>query len=135
MSALEHSRHRSPRGRGDPARVRRPRRRWRRTAAAGLVAAGVWEGVLRRGWGRVAAGLAVAGTALAGVFLLMDEGYLRTVLLLGLGALVLHATARSACRADVVLPLAERPRRPVVVINPHSGERPGGAGRTGDGRP
>ncbi len=90
-------------------------------ACGALVAGGVWEGVLRRGTAR-AAGLAVAGAALAGgVVLLMDEGYVRTLLLLGLGALVWHAAARSAFRPDVVLPPAERPRRPVVVVNPRSG--------------
>ena len=94
-----------------------------------LVAVGVWEGVLRRGWGRVA-GLAGAGAALTGgVLLLIDEGYLRTLLLLGLGALVWHAAARSAFRPDVVLPPAERPRRPVVVVNPRSGN--GRAARAG----
>ncbi len=94
-----------------------------------LVAVGVWEGVLRRGWGRVA-GLAGAGAALTGgVFLLIDEGYLRTLLLLGLGALVWHAAARSAFRPDVVLPPAERPRRPVVIVNPRSGD--GRAARAG----
>src|SRR3954462_705174 len=86
----------------------RPRRRWRRTAAAvalgavawvlalgvivavddfprglvllgcaALVAAGAWEGVLRRGWGRVA-GIAVAVAALAaGTVVLADQGYRR----------------------------------------------------------
>ncbi|NEM06199.1 diacylglycerol/lipid kinase family protein [Geodermatophilus normandii] len=94
-----------------------------------LVAAGAWEGVLRRGWGRVA-GLVVAGAALAGgVLLLVDEGYLRTLLLLGLGAVVWHAAARSAFRPDVELPAAERPRRPVVVVNPRSGD--GRAARVG----
>jgi hypothetical protein len=94
-----------------------------------LIAAGAWEGVLRRGWGRVA-GLAVAGAALAaGILLLIDEGYLRTLLLLGLCALVWHAAARSAFRPDVVLPSAERPRRPVVVVNPRSGD--GRAARVG----
>src|SRR3954449_9348515 len=87
-----------------------------------LVAAGAWEGVLRRGWGRVA-GLAVAVTALAaGVWLLAGEGFLRTLLLLGLGTLVWHTAARLAFRPDVVLPPAEPPRRPVVVINPRSGD-------------
>jgi peptidoglycan/LPS O-acetylase OafA/YrhL len=41
---------------------------------AALVAAGAWEGVLRRGWDRVVA-LAVGGVALAGgVLVLGDEG-------------------------------------------------------------
>src|SRR3954451_6567981 len=138
----------------------RPRRRWRRTAAAvalgavawvlalgvtvavddfprgllllgcaALVAAGAWEGVLRRGWGRVA-GVAVAAAALAaGTVVLADEGYRRSLLLLGLGALVWHATARLAFRPDVVLPAAARPQRPVLVINPRSGD--GRAARVG----
>ena len=94
-----------------------------------LVAAGVWEGVLRRGRARVAA-LAVAGAALTGgVLLLIDEGYLRRLLLLGLGGLVLYAAARSAFRPDVALPPADRPRRPVVVVNPRSGN--GRAARAG----
>ncbi|PRY50206.1 diacylglycerol kinase family enzyme [Geodermatophilus tzadiensis] len=94
-----------------------------------LVAAGAWEGVLRRGWGRVA-GLAVAGAALGGgVLLLMDEGYSRTLLLLGLGAAVWHAAARSAFRPEVELAPATPPRRPVVVVNPRSGD--GRAARTG----
>jgi diacylglycerol kinase family enzyme len=94
-----------------------------------LVAAGSWEGVLRRGWGRVA-GLAVAGAALVGAGLLVvDAGFLRVLLLLGLGGLVWHAAARLAFRPDVELPPAERPRHPVVVINPRSGD--GRAGRVG----
>ena len=96
---------------------------------AALVAAGTWEGVLRRGWGRVA-GLAIAGAALAGgVYVLGDEGYRRSLLLLGVAALVWHAAARVAFRADVVLPAAPRPRRPVVVVNPRSGD--GRAARAG----
>src|SRR3954452_17684255 len=81
---------------------------------AALVAAGAWEGVLRRGWARLA-GLAVGGAALAGgVLVLCDEGYRRSLLLLGLGALVWHAAARAAFRPDVALAAAPRPRRPVV---------------------
>ncbi|MGY1670505.1 diacylglycerol/lipid kinase family protein [Geodermatophilus sp. SYSU D00710] len=94
-----------------------------------LVAAGAWEGVLRRGWGRVA-GLAVAGAALAGgALLLADEGYRSTLLLLALGTVVWHGAARSAFRPAVALPPAERPRQPVVVVNPRSGD--GRAARTG----
>ena len=94
-----------------------------------LVASGAWEGVLRRGWGRVA-GLAVAVGALgAGVVLLADEGYARSLVLLGLGALVWHTAARVAFRPDVVLPPAPRPLRPVVVVNPRSGD--GRAARVG----
>jgi diacylglycerol kinase family enzyme len=87
-----------------------------------LVAAGAWEGVLRRGWGRVA-GLAVAAAALVGfAVLLVDDGFLRTLLLLGLGALTLHTGARLAFRAEVDLPAADPPRRPVLFINPGSGD-------------
>jgi diacylglycerol kinase family enzyme len=98
-------------------------------ACGALLAAGVWEGVLRRGWGR-AAGLAVAGAAVTGgAWLLMDAGYLRTLILLGVGAAVWYAAARAAFRPAVVLPSADRPRRPVVVINPRSGN--GRAARVG----
>src|SRR3954451_1248353 len=53
----------------------------------GLVAAaGSWEGVLRRGRARAAAiGIAVLALA-GGVWSLADEGFLRTLLLVGLGA-------------------------------------------------
>jgi diacylglycerol kinase family enzyme len=98
-------------------------------ACGALVAGGAWEGVLRRGWGRVA-GLAVAVAALGGgVVLLADEGYVRSLLLLGLGAVVWHAAARVAFRPDVVLPPARRPQQPVVVVNPRSGD--GRAARVG----
>jgi diacylglycerol kinase family enzyme len=94
-----------------------------------LVAAGAWEGVLRRGWGRIA-GVAVAVVALAGtVYLLADEGYLRVLVLLGLGAAGWHLGARVAFRPHADLPPAERPRHPVVVINPRSGD--GRAARVG----
>jgi len=87
-----------------------------------LVAAGAWEGVLRRGWGRVA-GLAIAGAGLLAFgAVLADDGFLRTLLLMGLGALIWHTGARLAFRPDVDLPAAEPPRRPVLVINPRSGD-------------
>jgi diacylglycerol kinase family enzyme len=86
-----------------------------------LVATGAWEGVLRRGWGR-AAGVAIVIAALVGGLLVLgDEGYRRSLLLLGLGALIWHAAARIAFLPDVVLPPAPRPSRPVLVINPRSG--------------
>jgi diacylglycerol kinase family enzyme len=86
------------------------------------VAAGSWEGVLRRGWGR-AAGLAIAGLGLLAFgVLLVDDGFLREFLLLGLGALILHAAARLAFRPEIDLPAAVRPRRPVLFINPRSGD-------------
>jgi diacylglycerol kinase family enzyme len=87
-----------------------------------VIAAGAWQGVLRRGWGRVA-GLTVAGTALlAFVVMLADDGFLRALLLLGLGTLIWHAGARLAFRPDVMLPAADPPRRPVLFINPRSGD-------------
>jgi diacylglycerol kinase family enzyme len=94
-----------------------------------VVAAGAWEGVLRRGWGRVA-GIAVSTVALlAGVQQLTDEGFLRWLLLLGLGALVWHAAARLAFDPRVALPAAVRPEHPVLFINPRSGD--GTAARLG----
>src|SRR4051812_43489601 len=98
-------------------------------ACGALVAAGAWEGVLRRGWGRTA-GLAVAVLALGGaVYLLADEGYLTVLVLLGLGVAGWHLAARLAFRPHAALPPAERPLRPVVVINPRSGD--GRAARVG----
>src|SRR3954454_19041368 len=50
-----------------------------------MAAAGSWEGVLRRGWAR-AASLALAVLAFGGgIVLLADEGFLTSLLLLGLG--------------------------------------------------
>ncbi|TFV88200.1 diacylglycerol kinase [Blastococcus sp. CT_GayMR20] len=91
-------------------------------AVCGLVvAAGAWEGVLRRGWGRVA-GLAVAGAALAvAALLLVDEGFQRDLVLLVLGALIWHVGARLAFQPRVSLDPVERPRRPVLFVNPRSG--------------
>ena len=92
-----------------------------------VAAAGVWEGVLRRGWGRAAA-LCVAVGAAAGVgVLLADDGFIRELLLLGLGALVWYVGARLAFRPQVAWPPADRPRRPVLFVNPRSGD--GKAGR------
>ena len=87
-----------------------------------LTAVGSWEGVLRRGRARVAA-LALAALSLGlGTLLLADEGFLRTLLLLGLGALVWHVGARIAFQPRVVHPPAERPERPVLFVNPRSGD-------------
>jgi diacylglycerol kinase family enzyme len=87
-----------------------------------LAAAGSWEGVLRRGRARTAA-LAVAVAALVGgVLLLADEGFLRILLLLALGALVWHVAARIAFNPRVELPPAERPKSPVLFVNPRSGD-------------
>src|SRR4051794_33878717 len=50
-----------------------------------VLVAGAWEGVLRRGWGRVA-GMAVAAAGLAGAAVLAyEDGFVRELLLLGLG--------------------------------------------------
>ena len=86
-----------------------------------VLAAGAWEGVLRRGWGRVA-GLAVAVLGLLGAGILaVDERFLTQLALLVLGTAVWHVGARTAFRPRIALPPAERPRRPVVFINPASG--------------
>ncbi|HEY4626693.1 MAG TPA: hypothetical protein VIH01_11810, partial [Blastococcus sp.] len=58
-----------------------------------VVAAGSWEGVLRRGWGRVAALTVAAFALVAAIRFLVDEGFLRSLLLLGLGGLVWYAAA------------------------------------------
>ena len=64
------------------------------------------------------------------VVVLGDEGYLRSLLLLGLGALVWHAGARLAFRPRRrPARRGPRPRRPVVVVNPRSGD--GQAARVG----
>jgi hypothetical protein len=87
-----------------------------------LAAAGSWEGVLRRGWARAGA-VALAVAALGGgILLLADEGFLRTLLFLALGALVWHVGARIAFDTHVDLPRARRPERPVVFINTRSGD-------------
>jgi hypothetical protein len=87
-----------------------------------LAAAGSWEGVLRRGRARAGA-MAVALAALGGgILLLADEGFLRTLLLLTLSALVWHVGARIAFSTHVDLPPARRPERPVLFINPRSGD-------------
>jgi hypothetical protein len=87
-----------------------------------LAAIGSWEGVLRRGWARAAA-LTLAVVAVGGgIRLLADEGFLRTLLLLGLGALVWHVGARIAFDTHVELPSASRPEHPVLFVNPRSGD-------------
>jgi diacylglycerol kinase family enzyme len=87
-----------------------------------VVAAGTWEGVLRRGWARAGA-LAVATAALAGAaLLLVDEGFLRDLGLLAAGALVWNVGARLAFRPGVDQVPADPPRRPVLFINPRSGD-------------
>ena len=87
-----------------------------------LAAVGSWEGVLRRGWARAAASAFAVAALGAGVLLLADDGFLRILLLLGLGALVWHVAARIAFDTHVELPPAERPERPVLFVNPRSGD-------------
>src|SRR5689334_5357328 len=89
----------------------------------GLVAAGAtWEAVLRRGWARLAA-ISLAVAAVAGMsWALMDDGFLRLLLFFGIGVLVWHVGARIAFDTHVALPHAERPRRPVLFVNPRSGD-------------
>jgi diacylglycerol kinase family enzyme len=67
--------------------------------------------------------MALALAALGGgILLLADEGFLRTLLMLTLGALVWHVGARIAFGTHVDLPPARRPERPVLFINPRSGD-------------
>jgi diacylglycerol kinase family enzyme len=74
------------------------------------------------------AALSVAAAAAVGIgFLLADEGYVRRLLLFGLGALVWYVGARLAFRPRVAWPPADRPQRPVLFVNPRSGD--GKAGR------
>ena len=89
----------------------------------GLLAVGAtWETVLRRGWARFGA-ICLALAALAGLFwALADDGFLRLLLLFGLGVLVWHVGARIAFDTHVALPRAEPPRRPVLFVNPRSGD-------------
>src|SRR3954465_5814736 len=59
-----------------------------------VLVAGAWEGVLRRGWGRVAGlGVAVGGLAGAGI-LAYEDGFVQELLLLGLGVVVWHVGSR-----------------------------------------
>ena len=86
-----------------------------------LAGATAWYGVLRRGAAR-AAGLAVAGVALAGaVVLLVTGGSLLLQLLVVAGLLVALAAARTAVAIHVDLPGAPAPRAPVLFFNPRSG--------------
>ena len=86
-----------------------------------VVAAATWEAVLRRGWARIGA-LALATAALAGAaYLLVDEGFLQDLALLAGGALVWHVGARLAFSPAVHRAPADRPRRPVLFVNPRSG--------------
>jgi diacylglycerol kinase family enzyme len=80
-----------------------------------------WFGVVRGGRQRVV-GIAVAVLALVGAAaLLIRNGSWLPLILLVLGIAILHAAARAAFQAHVHLPAAERPRRPVLFVNPWSG--------------
>ncbi|WP_448624163.1 diacylglycerol/lipid kinase family protein [Geodermatophilus sp. URMC 64] len=87
-----------------------------------LALAGAWEGVLRRGWARLASLSLAAASLAAALYVLIDDGFVRFLLFLTLGALVWHVGARIAFDPHVDLPPAERPRRPVLFVNPRSGD-------------
>jgi diacylglycerol kinase family enzyme len=80
-----------------------------------------WFGVVRGGRQRVV-GIAVAVLALIGAaaLLIRNGGWLPLILLV-LGIAIWHAAARAAFQAHVHLPAADRPRRPVLFVNPWSG--------------
>jgi diacylglycerol kinase family enzyme len=91
-------------------------------ACGAVIAAATWEGVLRRGWARLAA-LGVAAAALGGAaYLLVDEGFLRDLALMTAGALIWHVGARLAFRPVAEGAPVDRPRRPVLFVNPRSGD-------------
>jgi len=89
----------------------------------GVLALGAtWQTVLRRGWARFGA-ICLALAALAGMFwALADDGFPRLLLFFGIGVLVWHVGARIAFDTHVALPRAERPQRPVLFVNPRSGD-------------
>jgi diacylglycerol kinase family enzyme len=88
-----------------------------------------WEGLLRRGTQR-ALGLGLAALLLAAaIYVIVSGHHVLGWVLVGICAAVSVAAARVAFRAEHSLPRAEPPRRPVLFINPHSGE--GRAGRVG----
>nr|WP_246324741.1 diacylglycerol kinase family protein [Petropleomorpha daqingensis] len=60
---------------------------------------------------------------------LADDGFLRLLLLFALGVLVWHVGARIAFDTHVALPHAVPPQRPVLFVNPRSGD--GKAARVG----
>ena len=87
--------------------------------AIALVAA--WFGVVRRGTQRVV-GIVVAVLSLVGAaVLLIRNGNWLSLVLLVLGIVICHTAARAAFQAHIHLPVADRPQRPVLFINPWSG--------------
>jgi diacylglycerol kinase family enzyme len=94
-----------------------------------LAVGATWETVLRRGWARLGV-ITLVVAALAGMsWALVDDGFLRLLLLFALGALVWHVGARIAFDTHVALPRGAPPRRPVLFVNPRSGD--GKAARVG----
>src|SRR3977135_4144193 len=88
-------------------------------AALALVAA--WYGVARRGAAHVI-GLTVAVLALVGaILLIVTDGGLPYLVLIIAGIGIGHLAARAAFRVHVRRPPAPRPERPIVLINPRSG--------------
>jgi hypothetical protein len=75
-----------------------------------------------RGGAQRTVGIAVAVLALvgAGALLTRNGGWLSLVLLV-LGIAIWHAAARAAFQVHVHLPAADRPRQPVLFVNPWSG--------------
>ena len=90
----------------------------------GLVAIALgaaWFGVIRGGTQRVV-GIVVAVLGLVGAAaLLIRNGNWLSLVLLGLGIAIWHIAARAAFQPHLHRPVADRPRRPVLFINPWSG--------------
>ena len=93
----------------------------RRTRLVAIALGAAWFGVVRGGTQRVV-GIAVAVLALVGAAaLLIRNGSWLPLILLVLGIAIWHVAARAAFQAHVHLPAADRPRRPVLFVNPWSG--------------
>ena len=87
--------------------------------AVALMAA--WFGVVRGGRQRTV-GIAIAVLALVGAAVLLTRnGSWLPLGLLVLGVAIGHGAARVAFQPHVHLPAADRPRRPVLFVNPWSG--------------
>ena len=86
-----------------------------------LAAAGVWEGVLRRGWGRVAA-LAVAARAVGVALLLATRASAANCCSSVSGRWSGTSAPGSPSGPTSSCPPADRPQRPVLFVNPRSGD-------------
>jgi diacylglycerol kinase family enzyme len=87
-----------------------------------LAAAVGWEGLLRRGVQR-GLGLGLAALLLAAaIYVVVSGHHVLGWALVGICIGVSVGGARVAFRAEHSLPRADPPRRPVLFINPHSGE-------------